>query len=847
VNTTLPALLAESARRFERRPALVIRPSFRTHTWTYRDLASVVPRAARVLADAGVAPGDRVILWAVNRPEWGIAFLAVAHAGAVSVPLDVRHTPEFAAKIAGQTSARAVVASRQTAEQAAALGIPVIRLEALPDLARRAEPLPAAIVDPDSLAEIVFTSGTTGDPKGAMLSHANLLACTSAMTSIVPFGSHDRLLSVLPLSHLYEQVIGLIGPLSVGASVVYPVSRQPAVLLRTFRDFRISMILLVPQGLRLLSNTIERRVDQAGRRVAFERLHRLARPLPRPLRRLLFRPVIAPLGGRLHTVGIGASSIELDVAQRWTEMGIDVLQGYGATEMGPVVSFTRPGRNRMETVGEAIPNVEIRIASDGEILARGPNRFVGYWQNRVATAAAIDAEGWYHTGDLGELSADGLLTFRGRKKDMLALPDGQKVYPEDVEAVLRQDARLTDATVVGWPPGPDLKVHAVLLLPDPANADAIVRAANERLASHQRIRDVTVWPDVDLPRTPTMKIRKHEVLARLAILEDPATARVTTSAALVGPPDPAASDPLAALVASVANVPISRVTPEARLTSDLDLDSLGRVELLGVIEEELGVYLDESVLDPDATVAELAALVEASRSAKRKQGSYRWPLNPAVRAVGLAFQVLLMSPFAHVFYRVRTTGLEHLRSVEGPVLVTPNHCLHLDNAIILGHLPLRFRWKLAVAAGAETIYENRLRGILASVMANAFPIAREGSVRRSLELLGGRLDRGYSILLYPEGKLTVGGPLQPFKAGAGMIAVEGAVPVVPVLLRVKRMSIIDRRHRPAPLRGEVELIVGEPIWFDADMDAASATTRLEAAVAALDHPRAQPLGALQPA
>jgi long-chain acyl-CoA synthetase len=843
---TLPGLVAESARRFDRRPALVIRPSFRTRTWRYRDLGELVPRAARVLADAGVGPGDRVILWAVNRPEWAIAFFAVAHGGAVSVPLDVRHTPEFAAKVATQTGARVVVASRQTETRAAALGLPVVRLETLPDLARRSEPLAAVPVTPDSLAEIVFTSGTTGDPKGAMLSHRNILACSEAMTSIVPFGANDRLLSVLPLSHLYEQVLGLVGPLGVGASIVYPVSRQPAVLLRTFRDFRISMILLVPQGLRLLSNTIERRVDQAGRRVAFERLHRLARPLPRPIRRLLFRPVLAPIGGRLHTVGIGASSIEIDVAQRWTEMGIDVLQGYGATEMGPVVSFTRPRRNRMETVGEAIPNVEIRIASDGEILARGPNRFLGYWQNPDATAAAIDADGWYHTGDLGQLAADGFLTFRGRKKDMLALPDGQKVYPEDVEAVLRQDARVTDATVVGWPQGPDLRVHAVLLLPDAATADAVVRAANERLAPHQRIRDVTVWPDADLPRTPTMKIRKPEVLARLALMGDPAAQPAGAGGPLVGPPEHA-DDPLAALVASVAGVPVARVTRDARLTSDLDLDSLGRVELLGVVEEELGVYVDESALDADASVSELAALIEESRATKRRLDAHRWPMNPLVRIAGLAFQVLLMAPFVHVFYRVRTVGRENLTGVEGPVLVTPNHCLHLDNAIILSHLPLTFRWKLAVAAGAETIYGSRARGILASVMANAFPIAREGAVRHSLELLGGRLDRGFSILLYPEGKLTLGGPLQPFKAGAGLIAVEGGTPVIPVRLRINRMSIIDRRSRPAPLRGDVDLVFGEPIWFDAETDPATATSRLEAAVAALEDAEPGRLAELLPA
>ena len=330
---------------------------------------------------------------------------------------------------------------------------------------------------------------------------------------------------MLPLSHLYEQVLGLIGPLLQGASVVYPVSRQPAVLLRTFRDFRVSILLIVPQGLRLLDAAIERKVDQSGRRARFEQLHSLARRLPLRARRLLFGPVLRELGGRLHTVGVGASALEVEIAQRWTEMGIRVLQGYGQTEMGPVVSFTRPERNVIGTVGEPIPGVEVAIAADGEILARGPGQFAGYWQNPAATAAAIDADGWYHTGDLGTLEADGLLSFRGRKKDMIALPDGQKVYPEDVETALRLDERIRDATVVAWPPGPNLRVHAVLLMDDPAAADAVVRAANERLAPHQHIRGTTVWPDPDLPRTHTLKVRKPEVLARLEAMRAGEAAR----------------------------------------------------------------------------------------------------------------------------------------------------------------------------------------------------------------------------------------------------------------------------------------------------------------------------------
>jgi long-chain acyl-CoA synthetase len=831
---TLVDLVRTGAARFDRRPALLIRPFFRTRTWRYRDLAWTVPRAARVVRDAGVGEGDRVILWAVNRPEWGIAFFSIAHLGAVSVPLDVRHTVDFGRKIVGQTDAKLVIASHQTEASARELGLPILWVENLPDAARRAEPIEPAPLTKDTLAEIVFTSGTTGEPKGAMLSHGNLMASATTMTRVLSFGEKDRLLSVLPLSHLYEQVLGFMAPLTVGASIVYPVSRQPAVLIRTFRDFKVSVLLIVPQGLRLLNGAIERRVDQAGRRATFERLHAIARRLPRPIRRLLFRSVLREFGGRLHTIGVGASALDIDVARRWTDMGVDILQGYGATEMGPVVSFTRQNRNILGTVGEPIPGVEVRIAEDGEIFARGPGRFAGYWKNPDATAAAIDADGWYHTGDLGAFTAEGMLTFRGRKKDMLALPDGQKVYAEDVEAILKDDERVKDAAIVGWPLGAGLKVHAVLLVDDPSLEEAIVQAANARLAPHQQIRGSTIWPDPDLPRTHTLKVRKPDILSRLDDLERPASAPIPAAASkLRRDPLDAAVDPITVIVAGLAGVEPSTVLPTARLSTDLDLDSLQRVELLGVIEEETGIFVDDDALLPDTTVGELIILVEAARDAKRGQRAWRWPLSPVVRAVGISIQVLLIYPFVHLFYRVRTSGLERLHADDGPFLLTPNHCLHLDNGIILSRLPLAIRWKLSVAAAADTIYDNPIRGILASVLANAFPLQREGGVRKSLELLGARLDKGYNILIYPEGKLTVGGPLQPFKAGAGLIAVEGGTPIVPVKLKINRISIIDRRRFPSPLRGDVELVIGEPIWFDSSLDHATATTQLEAAVAAL--------------
>jgi long-chain acyl-CoA synthetase len=832
---TVNDLLQAAVERYGPHRALLIKPAFRTLTWRYRDLGDQVPRVARALTELGLTKNDRVVLWAVNRPEWALGFLATAHAGLVGVPLDVRSTDDFAVKVVAQTEPKLVLASRQTQEAAHRLGLPVVLIESLPDLARGVgEPLPAAPVDPDDLLLIVFTSGTTGDPKGVMLSHRNVSSNAATLIDVFPFGRDERLLSVIPLSHMFGLTCDLLAPLAAGKTVVYPVSRQPAVLVRTFREFKVTMFLIVPQGLRLLSNAVERKVDATGKRGQFERLHAIAERMPRFVRRLLFRPVLSQFGGRFRTFAVGASALEPELAKRWSHMGIDCLQGYGATEMSPVISFTRPSRNRIGSVGEVIPGVEVRIATDGEVLARGPNRFVGYWQNPEATAAAIDAEGWYHTGDIGELDADGFLTLRGRKKDMIALPDGQKVYPDDVEAVLTRDPRLRDASVVGLDgDGSGAKVHAVLLLDEPSEADAIVRAANASLGGHQQIRAWTVWPDEDFPRTPSLKVKKQLVLDRLA----DGTSAGSAAAGGPGSTSPGARAATVATVASltsqVAQVPIAQVLPASRLEADLGLDSLGRVELLSVIEEELGAFIDDGQLDPDASVADLERLVEGARDARPETGVFGWPLNPVVRAVGIGLQELLMVPFVGLFYRVRIRGEQHLKALKGPVIFAPNHHLHSDNAIILTHLPLTWRWRLSVAAAADDIFGNPLRGLGAAVLGNAFPLAREGAIRRSLELLGARLDRDFSVLIFPEGELTVGGPLKPFKSGAGLIAVESAIPVVPMKVRIHRLSWVDQRGAGTSPRGDVEVIFGEPILFDAGTDALTATARLEAAVNAL--------------
>lgn len=810
------------------RRALVIKPGFRTRTWTYADIGDLVPRVASVLRSTGVDAGDRVIFWAVNRPEWTLAFLGLLWAEGVAVPVDFRTTDELALNVATQTRAKLVLASAQTMKSASRLELPALAIESLVDVARNAKPLPRPHVDADTLAEVVFTSGTTGDPKGVMLTHRNIASNVASLRSVVPLGPETRLLSILPPSHTYGLTVGALVPLHAGATIVYPTSIQAPVLARTFREQRVTMLLAVPQAMKLLNNAIERRVDAAGRRASFERLHAVARHLPLPLRRLLFRTVLARLGGALRYLAVGGAAMNPIIGRRWEEMGVQSLQGYGATETSPVVAFTRLEHNRIGTVGQVIPGVDVRIAPDGEVLVRGPNVFSGYWEKPGATAAVLE-DGWYHTGDHGTLDGDGFLTLQGRKKDMLVMSDGTKVHPDDVEKALIADARVRDATVVGLEsPGGDVQVHAVLILAEGTDSNDVVAAANARLGGHQQVRGHTVWPDTEFPRTPTMKVRKPEIMAWLTAnrIDDPPPSSQSFNAA-------AAATAVERLAGQLEGVAADAIRPEARLSSDLGIDSLGRVELLSLIEEELGIYIDDGELDPDETIGGLQARVDAGAGAGPQEGIYGWPLNPVAGALRIAIQQGLVLPLVSLFYRRRVRGREHLDGLRSPAVFAANHHLYNDNAIILCSIPVAWRWKLSVAGAVDGVFRSRFRGFMATLIGNTFPLSRTGAVRRSLDLLGARLDRGYNVLIYPEGQLNVGGPMREFKSGTGLVAVHGAVPVVPVRLKVHRPGRIDRGTGGKALRGDVEVVFGRPLEFGIDVDPADATRQIQAAVEAL--------------
>jgi long-chain acyl-CoA synthetase len=476
------------------------------------------------------------------------------------------------------------------------------------------------------------------------------------------------------------------------------------------------------------------------------------------------------------------------------------------------------------------PGVEVKIAPDGEILVRGPNVFQGYWQNPGATATTL-VDGWYHTGDLGMLDDEGYLVLKGRKKDLIVLANGQNVYPEDIENELKQHPAVIEGVVLGLEKlGGVVEVHAVLLMHDPNEAENAVAFANSRLADHQRIQGYTVWPLEDFPRTHTLKVKKREVLDMLNDVKS-SDEEIPAPAAT-----PTTDNAVHRLIGEVGSMSVAEIRPESTLGGDLNLDSLGRVELLSAIEGEIGAYVDEAGVTPETTVAELEALVAAAQQRGAGTPFASWPLTPVAGVAREAFLQVLLFPSYHLFWRVRVVGRERLKGVPQPLIVAANHhfgwrSYGYDPAAAWMALPRELRRRICTAGEEHSVFDNRVKGFMAHLV-NAFPLSKEGNVRGSLEYIGRLLDLNWSILIFPEGILTIDGPAQPFMGGTGLVAVEANAPVVPVWIDVERKSLLQGSRWP--LRGAFTVYIGSPLTFQPGTSYVEATGLIEQAVVALD-------------
>lgn len=549
----LAAMMFARARLWPKQPMLRV---FRGGTWqsiAWDQFDRMTASLARALRAAGVSAGDRVVICADNRPEYPIAEVALMAIRAVPVPVYTTNTIDDHAHILRDCGARAAIVGakgmaerfRQAGERASGLDL-LVDMDT-PDWARiTADKAPpgdiaaeADLIPPGALACLIYTSGTGGAPKGVMLPHRCILSnCVGAFDLVRPLNlKNETYLSYLPLSHSYEHTVGQFFLLSIGTEIVY--ARGVEHLAADMLTVRPTILTAVPRVLEVIRTRVLTQVERQSpfKRRLFDRalgiglkridrapLSLAERVLDPILDRLVRAKVRARFGGRLVAAMSGGARLEPDVGRFFLALGIPIMQGYGQTEAGPVISANPPDAIRIETVGPPLVGVDLRLAEDGEILVRGDLVMDGYWGRPDDTAAAI-VDGWLHTGDIGVLDPDGYLRITDRKKDMIVLSGGDNVSPAKVEGVLMAEPEIAQAVVAG-----DGRAGlSALLVPaegfDDVGVAVAVSRANHRLSVTERVRKHAVVEPFTVENgllTPTQKIRRlmvarthEEVLRRL--------------------------------------------------------------------------------------------------------------------------------------------------------------------------------------------------------------------------------------------------------------------------------------------------------------------------------------------
>ena len=821
----LGALVLECAEAFGGDVAFQIRRGLRLDRLTFEQAGERARRLAAWLTARGLVPGDRIVVWSLNMPEYAVLYFGAWMAGVVVVPIDLRTRADVLQRFVTAAGPCLGVKSRLLEDTFGPSVPETLTMEELFDLIDDVPPLDALPpISPDSLAEITFTSGTTGTPKGVLLTHGNFLAENAALRAVFPLQHGDRALSVLPLSHTFEQTINLLLAFTCGVRISYLQRTNAVTIARAMREERVTESAIVPELLRRMLVAIERRAQQQGQWDSWQRAQRVADYLPMPLRRLIFRDVHTALGGDLAFFGCGGAPLDLVIAHAWERMGVRIFDGYGLAETASCIVLNTPAARRAGTVGRPLPGVEVTTSAEGEILVRGACVTQGYLDNPELNARAF-VDGWFRTGDIGFVDPDGFVHISGRDAFKIVLPNGQKVYPEDLEQVLNRHPLVKDSCVVGIARDGGEAVHAVLLTEAPARASEIIRATNRQLAAHQQIMGYTVWAEDDFPRTAIMK--PNRALLRAAVQREQNRAPVPSTEAT------AVADPLVALIARVAGCAPEAVTDTAELSSDLKLDSVARIEVLAGIEEELGRVVDELAVGPETTVGELRRLVAAGASGSAGSARASWPrsrwarvLRPGLRWISFRLQDRWM--------RLEVVHPERAATLPLPSLLIFNYQGPYAPLVILRALPPSIRARVAIAVDAR-LWDGRERwqGLLLALGGQAFPFAKSGGdVRAGLEELGRWLDDGYAVIISPEGNPEVDGRLLPFLGGTGLIAVEMRVPMVPC-----KLDGYDRLFPPQPrfpylprCYGRVRLIIGEPLMVPKTLSYQEATARARRAL-----------------
>jgi long-chain acyl-CoA synthetase len=857
------ATLVEEYRLHGTQPAVVVHRGIRRQIFTYRDLANLSERFAAELMRRHIGAGERVVLWGNNSAEWIAAFFGCVLRGVLVVPLDASGGPDFTRRVIAETQPRLLIGDRALLSRlGTALDVPRIGFDefasALPHPPLEA-PLQEPSLAPDTPLQILFTSGTTAEPKGIVHTHRNVIASLEPIErEMQQYLRYERIvhplrfLHTLPLSHVFGQFMGLWIPPLMAAEVHLESRLQAPRLLELIRRYRISVLASVPRVLDLLKTELEARVPHLPERLESAQGQRIWR------RWWSFRDVHRRLGFKFWALVCGGAALPPQLERFWRDLGFAVIQGYGMTETTALITLNHPFHLAQGSIGKPLPGREICIGGDGEILVRGEMVASARWQNgRIQQLPGT----WLATGDLVEQDSEGNLHFRGRKSETIVTAAGLNIHPEDVEAALNVQPGVEASAVVPLETSAGAEAVAVLLFRgSPEQAQSVIDRANATLAEYQRVRRWKLWPQPDFPRTAIGKIQRRTISEWVAgqDAERPSPVDVL---------DSVAPDRLAALLADITRARPSTLGGDTRLDRDLNLDSLARVQLLSELEQRLGVSIADEEFERIATVGELRekfnsepvqsqsldhsaepAPVKPPREPVLEPVRYRypeWTWWPPVQAVRSVFQEAVMRPLV-CFLGAPEVRRREFPTPEQPLLMIANHVTAYDAALVLYALPTAVRKKVAIAMSAEVLEDlrhgrnqgNWMLNLLApfgywliTVLFNVFPLPPSAGFQRSFSHAGRAMDRGYHVLIFPEGVRSEDGELLPFRSGIGLLAREADANILPVALL--GLGELSQRKRRWFRSGILRIRVGEPLAPDLELSPVALAESLRNAIASL--------------
>ncbi len=798
------------SRDFANRNAITYYSKYRVYKYTFKEINELVEKLSVYFYENGIKKGDKILVYAGNCPEWGTILLSAGLTGIIIVPVDFNSNLELVNKIASLTKPKLIITDK--VETCSGMDMPVYNIDNLFERIKNcgADSLNSYnyYISGDDIFEIVYTSGTTSEPKGVVIKQKNIVSNIRSLRMRLRCNPSWKFFSMLPLSHLLEQTVGFFSPLRFGCEVVFYKFKKFSDIGKIIKSHGITCIVAVPSILSLFKEKIVDTAKQRGMVNKLENLLNFSGKFPMGIRRLMTYKIRKGIGRNLDMFISGGGQLSRDVEDFWENLGIRVVQGYGLTEASPIVTCNSFNMRVRGSVGKVLKLQNIKIDNDGEIRICGENITAGYYQRPDLDKEYFE-NGWYKTGDIGHLDDAANLFLTGRKKNMIVGSSGLNVYPEDIEAVINKDTNVADSVVFADDQNGNIQIVAAIIpAADSIDIEEIKSKTNKSLEIYQQINKILLWPNDSFPMTPTLKINRKDVVEQYHSFKhsDSPNKRVIGETV---------SDKIVLIINSILNTSHQDIKTNTQLVKDLGFDSLKIIELVVALENTFHNEIDETTFSNNLTFGDVVKCIETPSQALKKLGDdTKRAFSPFIH-----FGRKIIIPFVRTLVfnwilgiKVTTKGNLQLNKNE-PVIFIANHQSHLDTTSILFSLKSPVRYKTVVAAADDYFFQNRgFAGYLFSFLFNLFPFYRKDNFRMNFENVGRFIDKGISVLIYPEGTRSRDGKMASFKPGIGIIVKEMNVPVIPIGL--KNTFTLLPFNSKFPKRGNIEAKFGDKIEFN---------------------------------